>query len=388
MKQSALVLSLLTLAIIAVACGQGGPAGGTRTAPASMVVTPPVQSVFLRASFDDDPSPFLGRFVPNGLQPGQVDENQAVKTRCSEFITYKEVKASGKFDEVFNASTNVGASFGVPAIAGGDASAGQSQAMRVSYKLSKKLRAEVSDTAALDQCCNAAPDQCADVYLGEFYYGSGHVYHAAGSQAEFEANGVTSSAVGDINFKDQVAWKRVTEFEEVYFAFRTQNNTLGGGSQDSDSTACEWVDSVPSDLDGTYFVGISPPAADEAGARDAAMINARVQVVKFLGEYIKTEASTTASVLEGVLDDAKTTNTVAEGLTSKVKDKKWCKAERIDTPKGSKYVARVLAYFPNADKKEAAQAAVKSIAATLNKDGKLKGKDKAQFKKLMQKFEK
>ncbi|MEL6179720.1 MAG: hypothetical protein AAFS10_12245, partial [Myxococcota bacterium] len=118
-------LTPMALTVGLVMTGCGGPGGGTVPGPSqSMVVSAPNQSVFLRVSFDDDPSPFIGRFIPDGLTPDQIDENRATTTRCSEFITVKQVKASGTFDEVFNSATSVSASLGLTPPAIGSASAG------------------------------------------------------------------------------------------------------------------------------------------------------------------------------------------------------------------------------------------------------------------------
>ena len=105
------VLALSVIPVALAGCKSGGMV--VPDASTSMVVPASNQSIFLRASFDDDPSPYIGHFLPDALAPGEIDENNAVKTRCSEFITFKEVNASGTFDEVFNSSSKVGASLGV-----------------------------------------------------------------------------------------------------------------------------------------------------------------------------------------------------------------------------------------------------------------------------------
>lgn len=331
-----------------------------------VVVPTPDKSVFMRASFDDDPSNYIGRFLPDSLKPEEVDENQGVTTRCSDFITYKEVGASGSYDEYYNSSTTAGGSVGVPGVASASAQAGQGSTVRVRYDLQKKMRAEIADKEGFEKCCAAAG--CPAFIIGEFYKGTGEMYQAVGAQAGFDGEGMTPEVMGEVSFKDEVAWRRSNKFQDVYFAFRKQRVTLAEASDPSD---CSWAQSVPTSLDGTYFVGISEPSASEATARDIAMRNARTQVVKFIGEFLTSSMKTKTSAVEGVLEDETVVTSAAEGLVSRVKDKKWCAPERLDTPKGSMYIVKVLAYLPNEEKAAATQETAKSVEESLKSSGKL-----------------
>ncbi len=375
MRRAAL-LTLSTGLILGAGCSSAPDALPSK----GLVMPVPDKSVFLRASFDDDPSSFIGRFLPNNLEVHQIDENQAMKTRCSEFITFKEVRASGSYDEYYNSAREASLGVSVPGVANATAGAGANATVRVRYQLSKKMRAEVNDQAAFDQCCTAAADQCPDFIIGEFFYGTGEVFQAVGSSAGFdgEASDLTKNA--EMSLKDEVAWKRQTTFEEVYFAFRKQrvrdNASLAANSDD-----CSWADNVPTSLDGQYFVGISAPTLSEADARDMAMRNARAQAVRYLGEYITSASATTSGAMEGYLQDEKVVTAVAEGLASRVKDQRWCPAAKSDTPKGTAYTVKVLAFFPKADEVAAAKEAVDKVEATLDGEGKLDGKAKDALKK-------
>ena len=349
-----------------------------------ITLPPPDSSVFLRASFDDDPSPFIGSFLPDHLGPAEIDENQAMKTRCSGFISFKELKASGTYDEYYNSAAQAGVSVGVPGIASGGLSAGKTATVRVRYELTKKMRAEVKDQAGFDQCCNAAPDQCPDFILGEFFYGTGHLFQAVGSQAGFDGEGVTASGVtGGVDFKDEIAWRRQSNFEEVYFAFRKQRVRNSQAASRQDPNDCSWANALPTSLDGTYFVGVSSPALSEADARDMAMRNARTQVVRYLGEYITSASTTTSSAIEGYLQDEKVVSAVSEGLVSKVKDQRWCPAATTETPKGLMHTVKVLTYFPNTEKKAAAKEAVKTLSSELDAQGRLDNDAKAAIQNAL-----
>lgn len=377
---------MTVVALMLAGCGGGGQAVERANAPQDSAVRmdPPKKSVYIRASFDGDPSPFIGRFLPAGTAVGDIDENAAAQTRCSKFITYDEVKAGGSFDEVFNASTDVSASLGFVAVGQASLAAGQNAGVRVRYTLDKKMRATIKDPDGLDQCCKAAADQCSDLMVGEFLSGTGEVYQFAGSEAGLQAGGMLQGGgTGDFDFKNGVAWKRASKFDGMYFAFRTQAARLGGDSMvKADPADCSWADSVPNSLDGTYFVGMSPPVASEATARDKAQQNAQVQAVRYLGQFIQTSTQTKSSALAGYLEDEEKIATVAQGLTRRLKAEKFCKPEAVETPDGLLYTSKVLVFFPKSEEKAAAQTAVDVATADLEKTGKLSKKAKAELEQV------
>ena len=379
---------LATVAALSLsACGGNQQLNRVKTPEDSQVrMQAPKKSVYVRASFDDDPSPYLGRFVPASLPADQIDENAAAQTRCSKFVTHKELRAAGTFDEVINASSGVAASLGVAAVGGISASAGTKAGVRVTYKLDKKMRAEISDPDGFDRCCKAAPDQCSNLMIGEFLSGTGEVYQFAGSEQGIKAAGRQALNTGDFDFKSGIAWKRSSTFEKVYFAFRTQAARLGSAKTAPDD--CSWANAVPTSLDGTYFVGMSQPAMSEAQARDYAQRNGRAAVVRYLGEFIQTSTGSTSSAVDGFLKDEDKISTVAKGLARKVKAERFCPAEQKETPDGMMYVAQVLMFFPKGEEIAAAKATLDAVEADLQKQGKLNSKSKAVLKGMRTKLQK
>ncbi len=334
----------------------------------------PRKGVFLRASFDDDPSHFVGRFLSNELVEDQIDENRGIQTECTKFVTYKEVNASGSFDEYYNSSTEVKGNFGLTeagevmakkAGVGGDASMGHSSGttIRVKYDLTKKIVANVSDPAAFKACCDSSPDACTDRYVGEFWYGTGTLYEKSGRQTGGQANLDTTATASSLSVADGWAWKRSTDFKDVYFAFRVTDRVA--------QSNCDWANRPPKSSEGQYFVGVSPASPSEDIARSAAMRNARVQAVQYLGETIAASSSSSSSVIDGYAKSESVVNTVAEGIANFVKDDRYCPAEMIDSPKGPTYVMKVLAFFPNEKKKEAVKTTIDNIESKAKADGKL-----------------
>jgi hypothetical protein len=229
------------------------------------------------------------------------------------------------------------------------------------------MQSEV-DAAGLDRCCREQPDQCSKRFIGEFVMGSGQVYQQSGSDSEASAGGTVQGVTGDVEIKGSVAWKKVSSFKDMYFAFQAgaalgqlslsaspSTGPAGGGND------CGWCDSIPSSLDGKYFCGISPDAPSESMSRDYAMRNAREQVVKYMGEYLSTRSKTLASLVKGYEDDVQLISAGAEGLASRVKDQKWCKAETTNTPDGVRYKTRVLAFLPNDQLDGAAKDAIETL---------------------------
>ncbi len=371
MKKSCLALATLALAACASTPGKEEIGKASPNVAQTVRINPPPQNVFVRVSFDDNPKAFIGRFIPDALPRTEIDENRAATTRCSEHVAFEEVNAGGTFDSSFNGSNAVSGSLGVVPVASAELAKSSEGVLRVKYVLKKKLRAVVKDPAAFDRCCKAAADQCAKQYIGEFWYGSGSIYQVLGAKESIEASGVAKTVSAAIDYKDDVAWKQLTEFQDMYFAFRTNETGLGSGVGAMAANDCSWANAVPTSLDGQYFVGVSQPMADQAMARDDAMRNARTQVVKFIGETIKTASKTTASAVEGVLADERVTAAVAEGLVERVKDQRWCDGEKVATPKGELVQTKVLAFFPTADKAAVAKASVDVMLKTLKAQGKL-----------------
>ena len=363
MKGSCRVI-LVALGLFGALLASCGPRTRAGEAPASETIVPAAKpGMYLRASCDDDPSDLLGRFLPDGLARGEIDESEAMQSRCSRFITYKEVGTGGGFTyaEYFNASRALRASLGVSGVGAASGGFGDEASLLVHYTLAKKMRAVVADPDALDRCCAAAPGQCTEMYLGEFFFGSGKIMRAVGSQIDFEAGGSGSGVSAEVEYKDGVAWKQMTSFDGCYFAFKTARHVPPGGGP----CEGEWWTAPPTSLDGQFFIGVSPPAATRDLARSRAMRDARVQVVRYLGEYLTSRMSSRSTALEGYLEDEDLVTNVSEGLAARVKDRCWQPAETVDTVSGTRYLVRVLAFFPREQEEAAAAETLKAIAAEL-----------------------
>lgn len=346
------------LLVLTAGCGPQAPA--LPVVPATTILQP-TRGIHLRAAFDDDPTAYVGRFVPDALPADQIDETASLQTRCSEYFVHKVVNSSQELDEIAYTSTKVGGSIGYKPVAAVSASVERGARVRIKYTLTRRMQVTVKDPAALQRCCAASPDQCTGQVIGEFLMGSGEVYQAADSQIQGEASTVATQVTGAIDYKDGVGWKRVNSFKDMYFAFLT-TATIGAPSPSDER--CGWCDSIPPSPDGVYFCGMSPPVAAEAMARDLAMQNAREQVVKYVGEYLSTQSTSEASLVKGYLDDKRVTTAAASGIAARVKDTKWCKATTTNTPEGPLYSVKVLAYLDNADRRPAAQSVIDTLLAT------------------------
>jgi hypothetical protein len=361
-----LIVSNVVATLVLAGCG---PSTTPPDAPKPTSIAQPTRSIHLRASFDDDPTTYIGRFLPDNVSEGDLDENLGAVTRCSAFIKPKVVNASQELDELMYASRSAGGSLGIPVVAKITGESDSQAALRVKYSIAKKMQAEV-DAAGLDRCCKEQPDQCTKRYIGEFVSGSGEVFQAATRDASTEAEGATRQVTGDFEMKDSSSWRKVTGFKDMYFAFQATASMSGlAASTPSTDADCGYCDNLPSSLDGKYFCGLSPDAPSEAMSRDYAMRNAREQVVKYLGEYVTSKSETAATLMKGYTEDAQKVTAMSEGLASRVKDQKWCKAQTTSTPEGQKYRSRVLAFVANDQLKSAAKEAVESAIASEEKSG-------------------
>ena len=331
--------------------------GPTVTAPANL---------HLRNAFDTDPSLYLGRFVPTDA--ASIDESSAMQLTCSQHITYKAIGGGGVvYDELFNASSEAALHIGVPLTANLNASGGRTAVVRVRYELTDKMVAVLDDPAAFEACCKAAPDQCTTEYIGEFLAGKGSVYYEVSQGAGGDASGMTPQGTGDIEIKSGVAWKRSVEFPNpVYFAFKTTKNQW---APDGAAAGCgDWTQGPPKSSQGKYFVGISPPTATEADARDAALLSGRQQVVRYVAETVDTGTVQVQSTT-GATDALSTTiqrdtvlQSASSGVAKLVKDESWC-VEPEATPGGQIYVAKVLLFLPKEDEAAAATKVVEAAGA-------------------------
>ncbi len=329
------------VALLASACGTSRPTiDDSRDLAAALEAKP---NFFLRGSgLDQDPSAYLGRFVPDDATAQTVDEAAAMRLACSQFFTVRKVPAGNvELDEYFTAGTSAAASLGLPAM-GLSASAEQGRVVRVRYRLTEKWIADLADPAGFEACCKRAGDQCTRRVIGEFLAGAGEILTTASQSLGAGASHTTGAA----EIKDGVAWSRSVRFTEpVFFAFRvTENRFTGPGT-----CAGNWADEPPRSAQGRYFVGVSDWLESERVARDQAMFDARRQVVRFLGERIAQ-----GGVADARLSDDAFVRRSSEALAKHLKDECW-KPEQYQGPEGWRYRARVLTFVPEAEVTGAAE---------------------------------
>ncbi len=326
-------------------------AAGKAPLATSLQMPSPSRAVQLRASFDKDPSVYIGRFVPDSVADGDVDENTAMVTRCSKYIKPKYVETDQVVDETMWVSHKAAASLGLPAVASAKASAESRDEVRVKYSLTKKVQSDI-DADGLAQCCQADSSQCSRRIIGEFLLGSGDVLLTAKDSQSLTGEVETPKPISaSASYGADDAWRKKTSFKDVYFAFLTETTSLKAPPSPGANAAtdCSWCDTLPGSLDGKYFCGVSPEAPDEAASRALALRAAREQVVDYLGQSMPGRAS---------LSDKGVLATAADGIAALVKDEKWCR-ERVPTPEGEKIRSKVLAFYP----KSAEDAGKKTITA-------------------------
>lgn len=355
-------LGLIALtALVYTACGPKkveipDVIGPTIVAPANL---------FLRNAFDTDPSLYIGRFVADGET--SVDESSAMPLTCSSLITHRKIGGGGvMYDELFNASSEASASVGIPMVANVTAGGGHSSVVRVKYTLTEKMVAVPEDPAAFETCCKQAPDQCTDLYIGEFIAGTGEVYYEVSAGGGIEGGGITPQGVtAELDAKHGTTWKRSVQFPNpVYFAFKTTKNQWNA---DVAEGGCgDWTNSPPKSSQGEYFVGLSRSHAAEADARKEALTSGREQVVRYLAESIQTgsvEVTTTSGASDGLITSIASESllqSAAEGVAKLVKDESWC-VENEATPGGTLKVAKVLMFLPKEDEAAAGAAVVEAV---------------------------
>lgn len=110
-----------------------------------------------------------------------------------------------------------------------------------------------------------------------------------------------------------------------------------------------------------YFCGISAPSPEEQAGRDNAMLNARQQVVRYLGEQIQLTSRSLSTTARGLVGDERYATAFAKGVASWVKDEKFC-SERENSPE-RRSVYKVLAFVPNVALADSAQKALDEVAA-------------------------
>jgi len=302
----------------------------------------PVPNLYLRTAFDKDPSMYLGRFIPDGVEP--IDETSARQTQCSKFIKHRYIEAGGRMDQVFTSSTGAALNVSIPPIVGVGGGGKGSTYVRGSYEFTGKLVAEVpnEDLEAFEECCFKAADLCSQRFIGEFIEGTGGVYQALGREADGGADvaamvGEAGSLPLDIGAEASrgVMWQRSAQFDKLYFAMKSSLAPV-----DTSFPACgSWMDGeVPTSTFGMYFVGVGDLLPNERDARNSAMFDSYSQIIKWLG----VEITDIRSTFEG----DRVSEGTSGGKAKRVVQRSEC-VEEVKTPDGLHFKTKVLAYIPN-----------------------------------------
>jgi hypothetical protein len=369
------VLSRPALLSLVIPLAVGGCADtkniGSRT---TVLSTKP--SIYLRVTPDGDASEIIGAFIPDETPDAEIDEASAVRTRCSQFIKARRVPASGQFEEIAAASSGASGKVGVKSLARVDLGGQSAEALLVRYALIEKMQADV-DEENLQRCCATDASQCSKRYIAGALLADGNYYAATEFSAGGGADvaGLSQLAEGmpidaSIVYDSEMKWERKVGFKRQYFAFSVRRGLAGGlGSSTAAPAAgdCAWARKVPTDLDGVYFVGVSNPMPSEKLAREDAMRDARDQVVKYLGELLADASASvhktvgSAADIQVLMDDTRVKESLAAGFARSVKDREWCGPDESASPSGMKSTMKVLAYFPNSERKAASIVALKTI---------------------------
>lgn len=272
-----------------------GLAGCPKVPPPSplLSVSPP-ENVFLRSSFDTDPSAYLGRFLPE--DDLDLDESRGMALACSSLVSWEFIDGGGvQTREVFAASSGVAARLGLPPL--GEVSGGRHQrrVAWVEYTLTGKMVSRVEDPAALAACCKDQPDQCTDRMVGEFLQGTGAVFFETaehrGLGARAEAPGVDREA--SLMREQGVHAQRMLVFPQpVYFAFKATPTPYRHHAVRTCRVAAPADQKTPGAL---VLSSSSGPSPTEQAARRRARAGLLAQVEQATG--LAAEAKTKGTVL-------------------------------------------------------------------------------------------
>lgn len=272
--------SLLALLVIA------GCAHGISNQSTSVVSS---SSVWLRNTYDTDPSIYVGRFVAPDVT--DLDESNTMALACSKHITTRFVEGGDvEYTEDLHVNNQVALKIGMPAIASGSAGYSHQRTAQVRYTLTGKLVAEISDPEAFAACCKSQPDQCTDRFIGEFIQGTGAVYHSAARDMSLEGEGTdpTNGLSGEGGASRSVEYQRAAEFPNpVYFAFKVNPTPYSQGLVD---TCPAWVNDPPEVDGGVYVVGSADQSRSERAARDAALRSASATAMRSVGVFVPVRA--------------------------------------------------------------------------------------------------
>lgn len=358
-------VGILGAMALAAACGGVHGGQGIQQPVNAMGTLQPKPNFFLRAAgFDQDPSSYLGRFIPDRDTSAEVDEAAAIATECSQHFTLKKVSAAGvRYTELFQASASASAGAGVTPVS--VTVDGRSvQTVKVDYTQTEKWIAELEpkNAAAFRACCESSAGRCTGRFIGEFIAGTGSIFGMAGQAGGLDATG----SLGSLSVSDSTGWKQGLEWNQpAFFAFRVTKVDIPVAAPPRDVCDTNWKDSVPESEKDLFFVGTSEWLPSEAKAKELAIFDARRQVVSYIGEQIKqggigsSQYSGTPGALQMTLQSEDAVSRASAALVQYVKDKCW-KTDEEKGPANWQYRARVLARVPKDQLDTAAQAALKA----------------------------
>ncbi|GEM_PF-6495041 len=350
---------LLPAAVLMLACA---PKAEPEPTPQVPNLVPSTSWVLMDTPLAD-PSPYVGRFLPDDGEPSL---GSAFKTACSAFITGAEQASQGRFSERLAASSGFVVKKGEQDLGRDVLDKGTTTVLHVEADLAALTVGDIADPAGFRDCCLQAEDQCSSRYLGAFIKGTGWVEYAFDEDGVMDKSGDPYIGDDSVSIRHGMAWRRATDFDDAYFAFEAHSARVPDPPWASWS--CDSPD-PPHDPMGEFFVGESPMVDALSVAKDQARADARTQVVEWLGERIRTGSITLTltggdvSDLTTGLADAKAVERAASAVAAFVKDKKYACVEPIQRgdPLGHGYQVKVLMMLP-ADLAEQAAAQVLEAA--------------------------
>ena len=245
---------------------------GPKTPKVQTMSAAPPGNVYIRNSFDLDPSSYIGRFLTDG--ESSIDESTAMSTMCTEYVEHRFVEGGGvKYTELLDVSNTVGAKIGVPMIANVGGSYGKTSKVLVEYELTGKMVSEITDPKKFSDCCKENPEQCTRRYIGEFIQGRGAIFTEVQKEIGAQGEGIdpSSGVKGAVTYSHGTQWERGIEFPNpVYFAFKFHQTPF------NEYGKCDgWNSPVPQTENGQYIIGISEREETEKKARQSAVKSAR-----------------------------------------------------------------------------------------------------------------
>ena len=290
-----------------------------------------------------EPSPKAGSFlvayepaVGTEPDPARVGTYEVSPSSCSEALVFERVPADETREELWLVQSGIGMRLGLPQL-GLSASFGHKSLAGVSYVVKEKL-VVTGGLEELEACCLRSPEKCTDRYVSEYWRGTGKISRLVADESGLKASLKNLEAAGKVDFANTKGWSMASTWTEpMYFAYRVQ------GFQ---APSCQsYMNDLPDVEAKVLFTGVSRRLASEQQAREDARSDARMQVVKYLGEELKIENDRVLASAEAVI--------------SGVKDSLVCLDPVADTPEGPSHLARVRMYVDRA-KIEAAMAEMKS----------------------------